>query len=84
MKIEEVRELVIQKEKTISTELDREKINNLKILLSDDMIFFKLDLKTIVGILDFLGINEELIADYALSLISPDEYTNLVNSSLMQ
>ena len=61
MNIDKLRTLLSEKEKIQRDGIEREKVENLKILLRDDDIFFKLDLETAIGILDFLGISENEI-----------------------
>lgn len=69
-KIEELKELLKIKETEVKTDLDKEKINNIKFLLEQEDIFFKLETPTALGILEFLGIKESEMRDYYLSLIS--------------
>ena len=73
-KIEELKELLKSKEKEAITYLDKEKINNIKFLLEQEDIFFKLETPTALGILEFLGIKEEEIREYYLSLISIENF----------
>ena len=76
MNIEYIRELLLKKEQNITNELDNEKIANLKEILKNDDIFFKLDLVTAVNILAYLGIPEDKIEDAYYKLISPKNYLN--------
>lgn len=69
-KIEELKELLKIKETQINTDLDKKKIDNIKFLLEQENIFFRLDTPTTLGILEFLGIEEDEIKNYYLSLIS--------------
>lgn len=73
-KIEELKSLLEIKEKQIESDIDKEKINNIKFLLSQEKIFFKLEAATALGILEYLGIKEECIYEYYLSLISAKEF----------
>lgn len=76
-KIDELKKLLELKEQKIQTDLDKEKVDNLKFLLSQDDIFFKLEPETAVGILDYLGIEEDKIYDYYCSLISPENFREI-------
>lgn len=76
-KIEELKKLLEVKEQQIETELDRTKVDNLKFLLNQEDIFFKLEPVTAVGILDYLGIPKNEIYEYYLSLISAKEFQNI-------
>lgn len=73
MNIDDLRNLLTEIEKKYD-ESEREKIENLKILLKEDDIFFRLDLEVALGILNFLGIPENKIYDCYLSLISPENF----------
>ena len=74
-KIQELKELLKIKESQNTTELDKEKITNIKFLLEQEKIFFKLEPQTAIGILDYLGIKKENIKEYYLSLISMENFT---------
>ena len=54
--IDYVRDLLKEKEKKVTTEEDKEKIENFKWILENDKIFFIMDTSTAVGILDFLEV----------------------------
>ena len=73
-KIDYVRQLLIEKEENIKDEVDKKKIDNLKCILKEDDIFFKLDISTAIGILSFLGVPESDIKNLYLSLISPQQF----------
>ena len=77
MNIEYIRELLLKKEKTVENDLDKEKIDNLKEILKNDDIFFKLDLVTAINILAYLGLPEEKIEDSYYKLISPENYLSV-------
>lgn len=72
-----IRKLLAQKEKGNLTELDKEKVDNLKFILKDDNVFFELSLDVAAGILDFLGVPKDDIMDLYLKLISPENYQKL-------
>ncbi len=75
-KIDYIRKLLEEKEKTITTDLDKEKIENLKFILKEDDAFFKLDLETSLGILSYLGIKEDKLKELYFELVSPNEFMN--------
>lgn len=69
-----LRNLLIRKDKNNTDINMKEKIDNLKLIFNDNALFFKLDMETAVGILDFLGIEEDKILDVYFQLISPNLY----------
>lgn len=71
-----LRELLNKKELIATSNEDIEKINVIKDLFNDDAIFFKMDIDTAFGILEFLDVPKEEIKKTYLSLISPTEYMN--------
>ncbi len=74
LNINDIRELLAKKEMKIVTKEDKEKLENLKDVLSIDDVFFNIDIDTAVGILVFLGIPEDKIVDTYYSLISPENF----------
>ena len=56
---------------------DEEKIDCLRVLFSDDNIFFRIDMDTALGILDYLGIDEDELLDYYFALISSENYLKM-------
>ncbi len=72
--VELVKLLNLKKENTNLTEIEKEKIKNLEYLLKDENLFFEIDFETAIGILEFLGIKEDIILDYYFSLISPSNF----------
>lgn len=72
--MDNLKELLKQKEQEVNTSDDIEKINVIKELFTDDAIFFKLNIDTAYGILYFLGISKDKLEETYMSLISPEEY----------
>ena len=75
--MENIKDLVIKKKKLIETEEDMEKISVIEELLLDESCFFKMDIETAIGILDFLGVSEDNIMDYYYSLISFENFSKI-------
>lgn len=75
--IEYLRKLLVEKEKTVTTSEDKEKIENLKSILKNDEIFFELSMDIAVGIFDFLGVPQNDMIDLYFKLISPEAYQEL-------
>ena len=74
MSIDDLRGLLAKKELKVNTPEDKEKVELLKDLFIDDGIFFKIDIETAFGILDFLEVPEEKIKEVYFSLISYKQY----------
>lgn len=73
--IEYIRMKFIEKDNMINkTEDDIEKLENLRILLNSDDIFFSLDSDTALGILSYLGIEDENLKKAYFDLISLEEF----------
>lgn len=72
-----LRNLLSIREKEVNDMLDKEKVKNLKFLLKNDDIFFRIDIETAIGILDFLGIPKNEILNVYTQLISPTEYKKI-------
>ncbi len=72
--IDYVRDLLKEKEKKVTTEEDKEKIELLKSVLTNDKAFFAIEISTAVGILDFLEVPIDEIKQLYLELISPQNY----------
>lgn len=70
-------DLIDEKKKNILTELDQEKINQIEDLLKIKGIFFKLNLDTVVGILDFLGVPRDSIKELYGRLTSPEAFIKI-------
>lgn len=69
-----LRELLSKKEKEELDELDMERIEVIKCLLTNPESFFELDFETVMGILEFLGVKEEKREFIYRDLISPEAY----------
>lgn len=79
-----LKNLLKLKEEKIVNDLDKKKLENLKFLLEDDLLFFKLDLETALGILEFLEIPEDDIMRIYYELISPRTYANKPDEYVLQ
>ena len=64
--IDELKKILSKKELIITTPEEKEKIAVIKDLFQDEAIFFKLDVETALGILDFLGIPEDRMKELYL------------------
>lgn len=62
------------KTKKIVTEEDKKKAEYLRVLLTDDQVFFKLTKGAAIGVLKFLEIPEDQIESFYADLISFDTY----------
>ena len=69
-----LKELLSKKEKEQLDELNMERIEVIKCLLTNPESFFELDFETVMGILEFLGVKEEKREFIYLDLISPEAY----------
>lgn len=67
-------DLLEQKKQKVLTEEDQEKVNQVESLLKIQGIFFKLNLDTAIGILNFLEIPKESIKEMYIKLTSPEAY----------
>lgn len=77
MNIEDLMKLVIQKEETITTSEEQEKINALKELFQNPTCFFSMKMEVAVDILLFLGISEEQVIDIYFALCSPTSFQKI-------
>lgn len=73
MNIEEIRSLYEKKKENLKPE-EKEGINILSVLLKDDNIFFNIPRETAMGILAFLGIEEDKLENTYFELISPKNF----------
>lgn len=76
--MDKLRKLLLEKEKSVVSEEEKNKVNLLKKLFLDDNIFFKLDISTAYGILRFLGISDEEIDAIYYNLISYENYEKIM------
>lgn len=72
----ELRKLLLEKEKEATTDEEKNKVEVLKELLEEDDIFFSLDVSAAFGILNFLGIPYDKLESTYYQLISYDNYLN--------
>ena len=74
--MDELRRLLLEKEKEATTDEEKNKVEVLKELLEEDDIFFSLDVSAAFGILNFLGIPYDNLESTYYQLISYDNYLN--------
>ena len=74
--MDELRRLLLEKEKEATTDEEKNKVEVLKELLEEDDIFFSLDVSAAFGILNFLGIPYDKLESTYYQLISYDNYLN--------
>ncbi len=84
MNLEDIRNLVIKKEKSVTTDEEQKKINLIKEFLKDDKCFFNIPIETAIAILYFLGIKEENIKEVYFNLISYENFSknNIVRNAV--
>ena len=69
-----VEELLNIKKQQELTEKDKEKINVIEDILKEDGWMFKLDMDTVIGILEYLNVPEDKILETYSSLVSADNF----------
>ena len=74
--MDELRRLLLEKEKEAPTDEEKNKVEVLKELLEEDDIFFSLDVSAAFGILNFLVIPYDKLESTYYQLISYDNYLN--------
>lgn len=74
----EVEELLKKKTQNIHTEEDREKCDIIRTVLSNQDSFFNLEAPTVIGMLEYLGVEKDNIMDIYFALISPENYKKRV------
>ena len=74
--MDELRKLLLEKEKEATTDEEKNKVEVLKELLEEYDIFFSLDVSAAFGILNFLGIPYDKLESTYYQLISYDNYLN--------
>ena len=74
--MDELRRLLLEKEKEATTDEEKNKVEVLKEVLEEDDIFFSLDVSAAFGILNFLGIPDDKLESTYYQLISYDNYLN--------
>lgn len=78
-----IRELVDEKKTLVTEAEDKERIEVIEDLLSDESSFFQLDIDTLFGILDFLGVSENDMMDYYNMILSYDNFKKIPNVSVL-
>lgn len=78
-----IRELVDEKKSVVTETEDKERIEVIEDLLSDESSFFHLDIDTLFGILDFLGVPEEEMMAYYNMLLSYDNFKKIPNVNVL-
>lgn len=76
--MDKVKELIIRKEQNIKNEEELEKLNLIKDIIKNEDCFFNMDLETTIGILEFLGVQENEMLNFYHELTSITEYKNNV------
>ena len=77
--MEEIKALVEEKKKLELSQEDKEKLSKIEILMTNEAMFFLLNMQTAYGILQFLGVKEEDLSDYYTRLISIENYRKISN-----
>lgn len=75
--IEYLKKLLLEKELQASDLEAKEKVDNLKLILQNDNIFFNIPMDTAFEIFHFLGVPENNMIDLYFKLISPQSYQTL-------
>lgn len=73
-----VEQLLVIRMEQVSSPDDKEKCDVIKELLEDDDCFFKLETKTALGMLEYLGVDKEDSIDTYFELISPENHAKRV------
>jgi hypothetical protein len=71
-KIDEIRELLQKKAYDLKTEDDKEKYEGVSELLAFDNVFSKMGVEVAIGLLDFLGIEEDKILKTYVELVAEE------------
>ena len=79
-KFEILYNLLNLKKDNITTVDEEKKYLVVEKLLKDKGCFFKINIETAIGILDFLGVNENEILNFYSELISPSNYKKNIPS----
>ena len=86
-KIDEIKELLKKKADNLETEDDKEKYEGIVELLSFDNVFGKMGVETGIGLLDFLGVEENKILETYVALVAEetmDETKQLSRDHLLE
>ena len=71
-KIDEIRELLKKKANDLKTEDDKEKYEGVSELLAFDNVFSKMGVEVAIGLLDFLGVEEDKILETYVALVAEE------------
>ena len=71
-KIDEIRELLQKKANDLKTEEDKEKFESASDLLAFDNVFSQIGVEVSIGLLDFLGIEEDKILKTYVELVAEE------------
>lgn len=75
---EKINELLKKKKKLAKSKEEKEKVKLIEHLLEYDDCFFRIDMETTVGILEYLGVKNSEISKVYKELTSPEEYIRVV------
>ena len=71
-KIDEIRELLKKKANDLKTEDDKEKYEGVSEFLAFDNVFSKMGVEVAIGLLDFLGVEEDKILKTYVELVAEE------------
>ncbi len=71
-KIDEIRELLKKKANDLKTEDEKEKYEGVSELLAFDNVFSKMGVEVAIGLLDFLGVEEDKIIETYVALVAEE------------
>ena len=78
--IDEIRELLKKKANDLKTEDDKEKYEGVSELLAFDNVFSKMGVEVAIGLLDFLGIEEDKILKTYVELVAEETMDEVHNT----
>ena len=79
-KIDEIQELLQKKANDLKTDDDKEKFESISELLAFDNVFSKMGVEVAIGLLDFLGIEEDKILETYVALVAEETMDEVHNS----
>ena len=79
-KIDEIRELLKKKANDLKTEEDKEKFESASELLAFDYVFGQIGAETAIGLLDFLGVEEDKILKTYIELVAEEAAEEVRNT----
>ena len=79
-KIDEIQELLQKKANDLKTDDDKEKFESISELLAFDNVFSKMGVELAIGLLDFLGIEEDKILETYVALVAEETMDEVHNS----